>query len=75
MNKKMMSAMCVICCAVPLTTLAISSGLFASLAVMFGSQGSGRGLLLVAAFAMIGIATYRIAKRSRAKKSCCAPEA
>ena len=31
MNKKIMGAMCVMCCAVPLTTFAISSGLFASL--------------------------------------------
>ena len=47
--------MCVMCCAVPLTTLAISSGLFASLAVMVDSQGLGRGLLFIAAFSMIGI--------------------
>ena len=75
MDKKMMGAMCVMCCAVPLTTLAISSGLFASLAVMFGSQGLGRGLLFIAAFSMIGIAAYRIDKRDKAKNSCCAPGA
>ena len=42
---------------------------------MVGSRGLERGLLIIAAFSMIGIAAYRIYKRDKAKNSCCAPEA
>lgn len=61
-----MGLMCVACCAVPLSSILISSGIFASAAVFLGSQGGMRGLGIVLGIALIGASGFSIWRRSRA---------
>ena len=62
-----MGLMCVACCAVPLSSILISSGIFASAVVLLGSQGGMRGLGIVLGVALIAAAGFSVWRRGRAK--------
>ena len=62
-----MGLMCVACCAVPLTSILISTGIFAGAAVSLGSLGGMRSIGFALGFALIGAAGFSIWRRGRAK--------
>ena len=65
-----MSLMCLACCAVPLYSIIVGSGIFASLVLFLGSHGGIRALGIVLGFSLIGAAGFSIWRRDRAKKCC-----
>lgn len=62
-----MGLMCVACCAVPLSSILISSGIFASAAVFLGSHSGMHALGIVLGFVLIGAAGFSVWRRGRAK--------
>ena len=64
-----MGLMCLVCCAVPLSSLLIGSGILASTVAFFGSHDGLRGISIVLGFGLIGAAGFLIWRRGDAKAS------
>lgn len=62
-----MGLMCFACCAVPLSSILIGSGMLASTVAFLGSHDGLRGISIMLGFGLIGSAGFSIWRRGNSK--------